>query len=155
MTEHKKIMINESFFNTTSNGGNKTKKNRGSGRPKKEKPKPVLKPNSLKKTLLEKIKKHQQNEKMSKQHVDESGSSNKQNDNNDKFTDDFMNSMEYLSKLGDKNKRLNREKKRRNKSQTRPNMGGNDPTIPPTMILPPDIKSSELVSIELPSEFDT
>ena len=155
MTEHKKIMINESFFNTASNGGNKTKKNRGSGRPKKEKPKPVLKPNSLKKTLLEKIKKHQQNEKMSKQHVDESGSSNKQNDNNDKFTDDFMNSMEYLSKLGDKNKRLNREKKRRNKSQTRPNMGGNDPTIPPTMILPPDIKSSELVSIELPSEFDT
>ena len=26
MTEHKKIMINESFFNTASNGGNKTKK---------------------------------------------------------------------------------------------------------------------------------
>ena len=55
MTEHKKIMINESFFNTTSNGGNKTKKNKGNGRPKKEKPKPVLKPNSLKKTLLDKF----------------------------------------------------------------------------------------------------
>ena len=156
MTEHKKIMINESFFNTTSNGGNKTKKNKGNGRSKKEKPKPVLKPNSLKKTLLEKIKKHQQNEKMSKQNVDHSGSSNnKQNGNNDKFTDDFMNSMEYLSKLGDKNKRLNRENKKRNKSQKIPQLGGAGHVIQPTMILSPDVKSSELVSIELPSEFDT
>ena len=63
MTEHKKIMINESFFNTN----NKTKKNKSSGRPKKETIRPVLKPNSMKKTLLEKIKKHQQAEKMSKQ----------------------------------------------------------------------------------------
>jgi hypothetical protein len=155
MTEHKKIMINESFFNTTSNGGNKTKKNKGNGRPKKEKPKPVLKPNSLKKTLLDKIKKHQQNEKMTKQNVDQSGSSNKQNDNNDKFTDDFMNSMEYLSKLGDKNKNLNRENKKRNKSQKRPQLGGTGQNIPPTMILPPYVKNSELVSIELPTDFDT
>ena len=154
MTEAKKIMINPSFFNTTSNGGNKTKKNKGSGRPKKEKPKPVLKPNSMKKTLLEKIKKHQQNEKMSKQHVDESESSNKQNDGA-KFTDDFMNSMEYLSKLGGKNKKMNQEKKKHNKTQKIPHLGGNGPATPPTMILPTDVKISELVSITLPNDFDT
>jgi len=48
MSEKKTILFNESFM--TSN--NKTRKNNG-GKPKKEKPKPVIKPNSLKKTLLE------------------------------------------------------------------------------------------------------
>jgi hypothetical protein len=54
MSESRKIVINDSFLN--SNGGNKSRKNTGD-KIKKEKPKPVIKPNSLKKTLLEKIKK--------------------------------------------------------------------------------------------------
>lgn len=159
MTEHKKIMINESFFNTTSSGGNKTRKNRGAGRPKKEKPKMVINPNSMKKTLLEKIKKHQQAEKMSKQHASDSmpsntnGANSRHNDDN-KFTDDFMNSMEYLSKLGDKNRRLNKEKKKRNKTQKLPQFGGSNSAMPPNVILPPNIGGSELISIDLPPDFN-
>ena len=106
MTESKKILINESFF-TTSGNSNKTRKSRGTGggRPKKEKPVAVLKPNSLKKTLLEKIKKHQQHEKISKQMTD---TTSRPENESSKFTDDFMNSMEYLSKLSEKNKKSNR-----------------------------------------------
>jgi hypothetical protein len=146
MTEHKKIMINESFFNTN----NKTKKNKSSGRPKKETIRPVLKPNSMKKTLLEKIKKHQQAEKMSKQVEINSTATT----NDAKFTDDFMNSMEYLSKLGDKNRKMSREKKKRNRTQKN-KTGGAGLNTPPVINLPTNIKSSELISIDLPPEFDT
>ena len=57
MSDDKKtIQFNSSLM---SSGSNKTRKNR---KPKKEKPKQVIKPNQLKKDLLEKIKKHQHNE---------------------------------------------------------------------------------------------
>ena len=52
MSEKKTILFNDSF--TT----NKTRKKNGGNKPKKEKPKTVIKPNTLKKSLLEKIKKH-------------------------------------------------------------------------------------------------
>ena len=61
MSDKKTILFNDSFM--TSMGGSKTKKNR---KPKKEKPTQAVKPNKLKKDLLEKIKKHQQNEKIKK-----------------------------------------------------------------------------------------
>ena len=147
MTEHKKIMINESFFHTTNSG---TRKNKSSGRPKKETIRPVLKPNSMKKTLLEKIKKHQQTEKMAKQ-VETTSTTSK---DDVKFTDDFMNSMEYLSKLGDKNRKTNREKKKRNRTQKNIS-GGAGLNTPPVINLPTNIKSSELISIDLPIDFDT
>ena len=54
MSEKKTILFNDSF--TT----NKTRKRNSGNKPKKEKPKTVIKPNTLKKSLLEKIKKHQQ-----------------------------------------------------------------------------------------------
>ena len=61
MSDKKTILFNDSFM--TSMGGSKTKKNK---KPKKEKPIQAVKPNKLKKDLLEKIKKHQQNEKIKK-----------------------------------------------------------------------------------------
>ena len=107
MSESRKIVINDSFLN--SNGGNKTRKNTGD-RIKKEKPKPVIKPNSLKKTLLEKIKKHQQTEKMSKQTVGQVNDGHSEEDL--KFHDSFMNSLEYLNKLSESEKQKRREQKR-------------------------------------------
>lgn len=59
MSEKKTILFNDTLM--TSN--NKRKK--GSNKTRKDKPKQVIKPNSLKKTLLAKIKKHQQHEKIS------------------------------------------------------------------------------------------
>ena len=94
MSESRKIVINETFFSSTG-GGNKTKKN--NNKPKHDKPKPVIKPNSLKKTLLEKIKRHQQHEKMTKDITpaaikkDDIGIENKDYG----FHDNFMNSLEY------------------------------------------------------------
>lgn len=107
MSESRKIVINDSFLN--SNGGNKTRKNTGD-KIKKEKPKPVIKPNSLKKTLLEKIKKHQQTEKMSKQTVGQVNDGHSEEDL--KFHDSFMNSLEYLNKLSESEKQKRREQKR-------------------------------------------
>jgi hypothetical protein len=51
MSEKKTIQFNESLFN---GGNNKTKKNKDK-KMKKEKPKTLIKPNKLKKDLLEKI----------------------------------------------------------------------------------------------------
>ena len=55
MSEKKTIVFNDSLIT------NKTRKNSGVKKLKKEKPKPVIKPNTLKKSLLEKIKKQLSN----------------------------------------------------------------------------------------------
>jgi hypothetical protein len=146
MSESRKIVINGSFLN--SNGGNKTRKNAGD-KIKKEKPKPVIKPNSLKKTLLEKIKKHQQTEKMSKQIIGQV--KDEHNDEDLKFHDSFMNSLEYLNKLSESDKQKRREHKREHKhaNKTVKNMvpvGGNRaiPNIATPM--------GNMISVEWPSD---
>ena len=116
MSESRKIVINETLFSSTG-GGNKTKKK--SNKSKNDKPKPVIKPNSLKKTLLEKIKRHQQHEKMTKDKEDKedkyTNATTKRDDigieNKDYgFHDNFMNSLEYLNKLSEK-KQTNEKRK--------------------------------------------
>lgn len=145
MSESRKIIINESLLSSsTSSSGNKTKKNIY----KQNKPKPVIKPNSLKKTLLEKIKKHQQHEKISK------NNSIMKNDNIDVenkehgFHDSFMNSLEYLNKLSEKNKQLKQEKRQKNK--TLKTIASAENKIIPSIQEPSD----SLVSVELPTDFD-
>ena len=58
MSEKKTIQFNQSLFN----GANKTRKNKE--KTKKIKPSVIIKPNKLKQDLLEKIKKHQQEQKI-------------------------------------------------------------------------------------------
>ena len=86
MSEKKTILFNDSFMTS-----NKTRKN---PKEKKQKPKAIIKPSTLKKTLLEKIKKHQQHEKISKK-VDENIPKNE----DISFHNNFMDSLEYLNKI--------------------------------------------------------
>lgn len=137
MSEKKTILFNESFM--TSN--NKTRKNSG-GKPKKEKPKPVIKPNSLKKTLLEKIKKHQQHTQISRHSQEEHVAEDVE------FHNNFMDSLEYLNKLNDNNKHKKADK-RKNATLKKSVTGGNKPI--PNINGPLD----PLVSVYLPSEFDS
>ncbi len=146
MSESRKIVINDSFLN--SNGGNKTRKNT-SDKIRKEKPKPVIKPNSLKKTLLEKIKKHQQTEKMSKQTVGLEKDGHSEEDV--KFHDSFMNSLEYLNKLSESEKQKRREQKRHKKhvNKTVKHMvpiGGN--RVIPNIATP----MGNMISVDWPSD---
>ena len=138
MSEKKTIVFNDSLIT------NKTRKNNGVKKPKKEKPKPVIKPNTLKKSLLEKIKKHQQKEKITKT----VNVSNNNTSNNDmEFHNNFINSMEYLNKISEKQTKEKREKKRKNKTLKKPQEAGNRK--------PPNITMEPLVSIDLPNDFDS
>ena len=146
MSESRKIVINDSFLN--SNGSNKSRKNTGD-KIRKEKPKPVIKPNSLKKTLLEKIKKHQQTEKMSKQTVGQVNDGHSEEDL--KFHDSFMNSLEYLNKLSESEKQKRREQKRDKKyaNKTIKHMvpvGGN--RVIPNIATP----MGNMISVDWPSD---
>ena len=146
MSESRKIVINGSFLN--SNGGNKTRKNAGD-KIKKERPKPVIKPNSLKKTLLEKIKKHQQTEKMSKQVVGLEKDGHSEEDV--KFHDSFMNSLEYLNKLSESDKQKKKEHKKDKKlaNKTIKHMvpiGGN--RVIPNIATP----MGNMISVDWPSD---
>lgn len=144
MSEKKTIL-----FNDTLTSNNKTKKREN--RTRKEKPKQVIKPNSLKKTLLEKIKKHQQNEKIS--NLSKSDTNIIPNEKKDsavdkEFHNNFMDSLDYLNNLNKKrkeqkqNKKLNKTKKK--------HTGGNNQTVP-------SFKTSfsePLVEVNLPDDFD-
>ena len=156
MSESRKIVINETLFSSTG-GGNKTKKK--NNKSKNDKPKPVIKPNSLKKTLLEKIKRHQQHEKMTKDKEDKEDKEDKYTNATTKrddigienkdygFHDNFMNSLEYLNKLSEKNKQTKKEKQRKNKTlKNHSHVGSQRMNI--------QAPSEPLVSIELPSDFD-
>ena len=138
MSDDKKtIQFNSSLMSLS--GGSKTKKNR---KIKKEKPKPVIKPNQLKKDLLEKIKKHQQNEKI-KTRPTENG--NIETNSDSKFHSDFVGSMEYLNTLSTKE---NAKKKRRNKTLRKPTphhkVGQNV-----------SFDTSQMVLVDLPTDFDS
>jgi hypothetical protein len=118
---------------------------------RKEKPKSVIKPNSLKKTLLEKIKKHQQHEKITK---DES-SRDKSDDSTKKdnqFHDNFMNSLEYLNKLNEKNKTDKKNRTKRNKSMKNGAVVGGSNNKPVPLIQNP---VEPLVLVDLPMDFDS
>ena len=152
MSDSRKIVINESFLSSSS----ASKKSRKGGKVKtrKEKPKSVIKPNSLKKTLLEKIKKHQQHEKMTK---DES-SRDKSDDSTKKdnqFHDNFMNSLEYLNKLNEKNKTSKKNRTKRNKSMKNGAVVGGSNHKPAPLIQNPIGPLEPLVLVDLPMDFDS
>jgi hypothetical protein len=150
MAEKKTIQFNQSSFN----GNNKTKKNKESL--KKEKLTNIIKPNKLKKDLLEKIKKHQQEQKISKSTNNEKIPECKQEKSD--FHHDFINSLEYLNKISNKNKsekHKNKSEKHKNKSEKHKTLknhltGGYSKLH--SQIQP--IQNDPIISIDLPTDFD-
>lgn len=136
MSEKKTILFNDSFMTA-----NKTRKN---PKEKKQKPKAIIKPSTLKKTLLEKIKKHQQHEKISKK-VDE----NIQNNEDINFHNNFIDSLDYLNKLGEKNKKKKKVKK--NKTVKNPIQNGGKHT---SSNMNMNMNMNNLISVDLPTDFD-
>lgn len=111
MSSKKTISINPNLFSV---GGKKGK----TKTLKKSKPKPnknLIKPNTLKKNLLQRIKDHQKEaQKKVKISVD---SENKEEDveKAKEFTNDFNNTLNYLNQLAKDNKNKKREKRQRRK----------------------------------------
>ena len=137
MADKKTIQFNPAFMKSSTN---KTRKNK---KEKKEKPKPVIKPNKLKKDLLEKIKKHQQNER-----IKNTPDNDNNTENNDKeFHNDFVNSLDYLNNLSNK-KRTNEKKQKGKQNKTLKNPIKDD-SVPNV-----SFDNSQLVSIDLPMDFD-
>ena len=117
MSSKKTIQINPVFFKM---------KNTKKRREKKTKPKfnTTLKPNNIKKQLLQKIKEHQQSKQNDKIRED------KENKANSQFKDNFSSSLDYLQKMIQEKK--DKKKKRREKYNNKHNSTvkvNNNPTI--------------------------
>ena len=98
MSNKKTITVNPDLFNI---GTNKTKKNRGSI---KREPiiKPIIQPNTLKNKLLKRIKEHKIIE--NKQHNQVNNDILEEDENNE-YTDEFNNAINYLNELSKKRDR--------------------------------------------------
>ncbi len=103
MSTKKTIKINPELFNLS--GGNKTQKHRE----KKHRPKiaPLISPNILKKQLLDRIKEHKNSE--NKKRYDSTHSAKEIGS----FTDEFMESINYLSSLSKEKKTLEHEENKK------------------------------------------
>lgn len=123
MSVRKTIQINPDFFKM-----NKSKK-----KGKRQKPhlNTTLKPNNIKKQLLQKIKDHQQQQQQ-QQHM------NTQDDENtEKFKTDFKTSMSYLQKMIGEKKRQRHKRRRRSQYTVRNNNNPNVPTGNINIMTPP------------------
>jgi len=154
MSDKKIIQFTESFLTL-----NKTRKSVGK-KEKKNKPTVVIKPTTLRKTLLEKIKKHQQDEKIKNYQQDEKtrknpgAESTELTSKEDKvFNDDFLNSMEYLEKISEQKKHHNSNKRRKNKTLKKTNNqhNNNNNEGKNRNTTYPDLSQ---ISIDLPPNFD-
>lgn len=122
MSGKKTIKINPKFFNK----GNKTKKRERKQKPVLEK---SMKPNNIKKQLLQKIKQHQQKTiDMNREHVSKEDK---------EFQNNFSNSMGYLQKM------IAEKKKKRKKRATIKNTPKNFSNKKQSVVQPPNIVSSK------------
>lgn len=133
----KSIQINPDLLNVSSKKS-KTRKNRKKDR--KSKPKPHIKPNTLKKALLRRIKEHSNKEKKKLDMSQKGGEDN----TDSQFNNDFRQHLEYLSNLSIQHKH---KKKKKNKTlKTRP-------TIPDVKIhteLPPELHEKPVNNVTIP-----
>ena len=111
MPDHSKtIKIDPSLFKVGGASSAKTKKDRG--RKRKERPKPVIQPNKAKRRLLEKIKEHQKKQK-------ELREQKKQTQTEDilQFQDELKQSMDYLQKIIQDNRKKRQHKRTQTDTQ--------------------------------------
>ena len=139
-TQKKTIQINPELFNLSD----KTKKNRDKrSRPSMQQL--VVKPNSLKKHLINRIKEHKMKEKTGNESAPSSSSENST------FTNELYESFNYLSSLSKKHKEdSDKERKRTllaNKTVKNYNSQQNIPSY-----FQQNLSSSPIVNLELPDE---
>lgn len=102
MSSKKTIKINPELFNFS--GGAKTQKNRD--RKQKQVKAQLINPNAIKKQLLSRIKEHKNNENAAAHKPSTSLTENKKGEDIGAFTDEFMDSINYLSSLSKERKEL-------------------------------------------------
>jgi len=146
MSDKKTININFDLFDL--------KKKNKSIKKQKEKPKPVIKPNTLKKQLLEKIKEHRIKEKNKEQQFIVSTNQNnntepvENNETTNNFENDFSNALNYFQSVKDKHK----EKKKKNKTIKTNN--NNNIISNEQIIIDENIANNPVeISLELPETF--
>jgi hypothetical protein len=141
-TQKKTIQINPELFNMSD----KTKKNREKrARPSVQQL--VVKPNSLKKHLINRIKEHKMKEKT----VGEPASTGTSKSENTNFTNELYDSFNYLSSLSKKHKEDNDKERKRNllanKTVKNHNASLNVPSY-----FQQNMSSMPMVNLELPDE---
>lgn len=130
----KSIQINPDLLNISSKKS-KTRKNRK--REKKSKPKSHIKPNTLKKALLRRIKEHSNKERKKSEKSDK-------NSENDEFNTDFKKHLDYLSNLSIQHKH---KKKKKNKTlKTKPT----ESNVKIHTELPPELHEKPVNNITIP-----
>ena len=123
MSSKKTISINPNLFNMGGKKGkNKTLK--------KSKPKPnknLIKPNTLKKNLLQRIKEHQKQQQQKKVNVNVDTEKAEESEATKEFSNDFNTTLKYLNELAKNNKNKKNEKRKRRKKhlQSVKNIGNN------------------------------
>ena len=131
----KSIQINPDLLSVSSKKS-KTRKNRK--REKKRKPKSHIKPNTLKKALLRRIKEHSNKERKKSENTDKKGGENEE------FNNDFKKHLEYLSNLSTQHKH---KKKKKNKTlKTQPTSSN----IKIHTELPPELHDKSVNNITIP-----
>ena len=101
MVEKKSISVNPAFLKINSRGKSKTMK-------REKKNKPYIKPNTLKRDLINKVKDYQKKEKEKKRKQEKNASRDKEQDNNN-FESEFKDSLEFLEKKISEKKKKNKQ----------------------------------------------
>jgi hypothetical protein len=149
--EKKTISINPQLFQLS-------KKNRTMKKDNKIKPVPIISPNILKKNLLQKIKDHQNEQNK----VSESTLKSNSKDSiiNNAFSEEFKNSISYLSNLINKNNNKKTLKKHSNENTQSPpildnsfedNLISNTPMINTNLNNTNNVMSKPLINVNTPS----
>lgn len=108
---NKTIQINPTLFKI---GGKSEKKKKEK---KQKPPKPIVKPSVLRENMLRKIKEHKEEKKRETEKLNE-------NDRKEeKFSEDFNSSMDYLKKLSAQERQEKKSKRMRKKNKTMRNSG--------------------------------
>jgi len=148
--EKKTISINPLLFQLS-------KKNKTMKKEKKDKPIPIISPNILKKNLLQKIKDHQKEQSKMSDNTLKTNTKDTIIDN--AFSEEFKNSISYLSNLINKNNNKTLKKHSNENPQSPPildnsfenNLISNTPMINTNLNNTGNIMSKSLINVNTPS----
>jgi hypothetical protein len=112
--QQKTIKLNPEFLSVSGNSMKKKDKTR-KVREKKIKPKPIIKPNKLRKQLLARIKDYQKNNEEKEEKEEKN---NKLSKEDNEFNDEFNRSLNFLTTLSQQKKTKKNKQNKQNKQQS-------------------------------------